>query len=261
LKMAYFAWSLGASARGLLLGLALLSVVSAMHESFNFALKPAARACFYEDFEENTPVKLVDVFVESGGSLDVVLTVHGPLSLGQVRSETYEDPIYEDKVSAVREIGSETSTFTAELKPDKAGAFAICIDNRSAHFLSKFVQLDVRTAKRVDPVAVHLGGETNSGALETDIGNGAEHREEEAVTRVREMLERVRKGIKRIQVQQQVDRHRLQLHSATSALDNNKVVTGSVVETAFFIAAALFQIFFVRRWFQNRNSGKAGVSV
>ena len=245
----------------LLISLSVLSVVSAMHESFNFALPPAARSCFYEDFDANTPMKLVDVFVESGGSLDVVLSVHGPLTLNQVRSERYEDPFYQEKVDAVKEIGSETSTFTAELKPDKVGTFAICVDNRSAHFLSKFVQLDVRNAKRVDPVALHLGGETDKTSMDADTGNSAEHRDEEAVTRVREALERVRKGVKRIQVQQQVDRHRLQLHSATNALDNNKVVTGSVVETAFFVAAALFQIFFVRRWFQNRSVAKTGVSV
>ena len=81
------------------------------------------------------------------------------------------------------------------------------------------------------------------------------------MTLIRESLERLRKGIKRIQVRQQVDKHRLQLHSATNIMANNKVVTGSVVETAFFVAAALFQIFFVRRWFAGRNNAKAGISV
>jgi hypothetical protein len=54
-------------------------------------------------------------------------------------------------------------------------------------------------------------------------------------------------------VMQQRDRHRLSLHSETSVIDHNKVVSGSIVETAVFIAAALFQICFVRRWFISRN--------
>ena len=242
--------------------LAHVLLVSAMHESYNFALPPAARSCFYEDFEEATPVKLIDIFVESGGSLDVILTVHGPLTLEQVRLENYEEYIFHDKVDALKAIGSETSTYTAELKPSDSGTYAICVDNRSAHFLTKNIQLDVRTNKRPEPVAVHIGGEaTNSLTMSSSDENIAEA----AVIRIRESMERVRKGIKKIQVQQQVDRHRLQLHQATNVLDNNKVVTGSVVETTFFIAAAFFQIFFVRRWFANRNGAqtntKANISV
>lgn len=224
----------------------LWAFAGAMHESYNFPVLPASRSCFYEDFEESTPVKLIDVFVESGGSLDIYLTVHGPLSLENIREETFEEYIYKEKVDATSAIGTDTSTFTKEIKPEETGTYAICLDNRVAHFITKYVQLDVRNAKRPEPVAVHIGGENES----TDqIANGEEHKAEEAITRIRESMERVRKGLKRVQVQQQVDRHRLQLHSATNVLDNNKVVTGSVVETGFFIAAALFQILFVRRWF------------
>jgi hypothetical protein len=125
------------------------------------------------------------------------------------------------------------------------------LDNRNAHFLTKHVQLDVRSAKPPAPVALHIGGEPK--AEETS----KEDNQEAAVTRVKEALERIRKGIKRVQVQQQVDRHRLQLHGATRVMENNRVVTGSIVETIFFVAAALFQIFFVRRWFASRNSGKS----
>lgn len=222
-----------------------------MHESYNFALAPAKRICFYEDFDDNTPLKIMEVFVESGGSLDVLLTVHGPLTLAQVRSEDFEDSLYEEKVDSVKESDSDTSTFTADLKPSTPGTYGICLDNRNAHFLTKHVQLDVRSAKPPAPVALHIGGEPK--AEETS----KEDNQEAAVTRVKEALERIRKGIKRVQVQQQVDRHRLQLHGATRVMENNRVVTGSIVETIFFVAAALFQIFFVRRWFASRNSGKS----
>ena len=226
------------------------SFCNALHDSYNFALPAMERRCFYEDFDKSTPVKLLEVFVMSGGSLNVLLTVHGPLSLDEVRAEDFESPIYEEKVDVEKESTSESSTYSTELKPESPGTYGICLDNRSAHFLTKYVQFDVRNLKRPDPIAIHLGGEQAS---------SNEDKEEEAVVRVKETLERIRKGLKIIQVQQQVDRHRLQLHSATNILDNNRVITTSIVETAFFIAAALFQIFFVRRWFAKRNGDKGGV--
>lgn len=228
----------------------------AMHESYNFALPPTQRWCFYEDFDDNTPLKLIEVFVESGGSLDVLLSVHGPLSLQQVRKETFEAPIYVERVDSVKSSNSESSTFTADLKPSEAGTYGVCLDNRNAHFLTKHVQLDVRAAKRPEPVALHIGGERET---TTNAKNKEEDKAEHAVIRVKESIERVRKGLKLIQVQQQIDRHRLQLHGATRIMENNRVVTNSIVETIFFIAAALFQIFFVRRWFATRNTLKESV--
>jgi len=220
--------------------------VLAVHDSFNFELHPMTRECFFEDFDKNTPVKMVEAFVQSGGNLDVLLTIHGPLDLADVRSGAFEDPILSQKVDALMESESETQTFTTSFKPEEAGTYAMCLDNRMARFLSKTVQLDVRTAKRAEPIALKLGGE-QKGTTETTA-------EEEGVVRAKETLARIHKGLKKIQVQQQRDRHRLKLHSETNVMTHNRVVSGSIVETAFFIAAALFQIFFVRRWFDGRKS-------
>lgn len=145
------------------------------------------------------------------------------------------------------ETESETQTFTTQFKPEEAGTYALCLDNRRARFLSKVVQLDVRTAKRPEPIALKLDGERTTSE------------EEEGVLRAKETLARIKKGLKKIQVQQQRDRHRLKLHSETNVMSHNRVVSGSIVETAFFIAAALFQIFFVRQWFSAKISGKSRV--
>lgn len=63
-----------------------LCTVIGVHDSFNFELLPMKRECFFEDFNLNTPVKTVEAFVQSGGNLDVVLTIHGPLDLADIRS-------------------------------------------------------------------------------------------------------------------------------------------------------------------------------
>lgn len=219
-----------------------------LHEVPAFRLEPKTRECFFEEFTKTTPVQLIEVFVIEGGSLDVLLTVHGPLKLEEARREEFENPMFADMVTADKMSESETSTYTVELKPYENGLYAVCLDNRKATFLSRKVQIDIREAKRPEPIALHLGGEISGGNME--------NQEERAVGAVMESLERIRKGIKGIQIQQQVDRHRLQLHSMTNTLTNNRVFISSVVETAFFIAAALFQVFYMRRWFSSRMTGQ-----
>jgi hypothetical protein len=66
--------------------------------------------------------------------------------------------------------------------------------------------------------------------------------EEEGISRAKESLNRIRKGIMKLMFQQQRDRHRLSLHSETNVRSHNDVVTSSIVETAVFIAAAVFQV-------------------
>jgi hypothetical protein len=69
------------------------------------------------------------------------------------------------------------------------------------------------------------------------------------MAKAKETMSRIRRGISRIQLQQQHDRHRLILHSEMNKRSHSHVLQGSIIETACFIGAALFQIFFVRRWF------------
>ena len=52
----------------------------------NFILKPMERECFYEDFDGNSPVRTIDAFVQAGGNVAVLLTIHGPLELSEIRS-------------------------------------------------------------------------------------------------------------------------------------------------------------------------------
>lgn len=65
-------------------------------------------------------------------------------------------------------------------------------------------------------------------------------------------MSRIRKGLTKIQLQQQRDRHRLSLHSEMNKKSHSHVLQGSLIETACFIGASVFQVFFVRRWFASR---------
>lgn len=77
---------------------------------------------------------------------------------------------------------------------------------------------------------------------------------DEALIKVQETLSNIRKGVNKILLQQQRDRYRLSLHSETNKISHRHVVFDSMVETAVFIVVALFQVFFVQRWFVSRQN-------
>ena len=127
-------------------------------------------------------------------------------------------------------------------------------------YLFYLSQLDVRLAPRPEPSVVKKKkkistekGNSEEEEEEEEEGGSIEEKDEAELVRVKESMSRIRKGLVKIQLQQQRDRHRLALHSQTNRVSHKHVVIGSVVETAFFIAAAIFQICFVRRWFTSKT--------
>ena len=96
------------------------------------------------------------------------------------------------------------------------------------------LQLDVRPIESL---------ENKIGAIvESDLKNA-----EVDETKLKESLSSlnaIHSGLTRIQLQQQRDRHRLSLHSETNHSNYTSVFAGSILETAVFIAAAIFQVRF-----------------
>lgn len=186
--------------------------------------------------------------MQSGGDLDIHLSIHGPLELDDVRLEFFEKLIVKEVIDMSRETLSETQTFVTDFKPKLPGTYGICLDNRYDKKHSKLVHLDVRQVEKPEPEVVRLNMKTKDTAKdnkETDP----------ALRNVRESLTRLKKGVLQILKQQQRDRHRLSLHSETNKLSHDEVVWDSIVETIAFIATACFQVFFVRRWFVNKMGG------
>ena len=62
-----------------------IGFISSVHDSLNFILPPRVRECFFEDFDKNSPTRTIEAFVQSGGNLDIILSVHGPLDLDEIR--------------------------------------------------------------------------------------------------------------------------------------------------------------------------------
>ncbi|KAJ1440545.1 emp24/gp25L/p24 family/GOLD-domain-containing protein [Ochromonadaceae sp. CCMP2298] len=213
-----------------------------MHESFNFVLAPMRRQCFFETLTMKSPAHRVEAFVLSGGNRDVLLTFHGPLIESDILKEFFEDPIFHETIDSHKEMDSETLTYTTNFQPEKPGTYAICLDNRNSRFMSKVVQLDVSPVSPLVAVAVEEKEEVKDTDAKAEVD----------ASKLRESLSAlnaIHKGLTKIQMQQQRDRHRLDLHSEANNHNYSSVFTGSIFETCCFIVVSIFQIYFVRRWF------------
>lgn len=189
--------------------------------------------------------------MQSGGDLDIHLSIHGPLELDDVRLELFEKLIVKEVIDMSRETLSESQTFVTDFKPKLPGTYGICLDNRYDKKHSKLVHLDVRQVEKPEPEVIRLNVKTGSAKDNKDGKEGGDP----ALQNVQESLTRLKKGVLSILKQQQRDRHRLSLHSETNKLSHDEVVWDSIVETIAFIATACFQVFFVRRWFVNKIGG------
>jgi hypothetical protein len=225
--------------------LVLPAYISAVHDNLNLILDPKTRECFFEDIEKGGFARLIEVFVEAGGNLDIQLEIFGPIAtIQQLKSGEFGKPLISERINPARETQTETLTYSQTFSPTVAGTYAICLDNTAARFIPKNVQIDIRPAPRPEPIAVKSG--------KRDMN------ENEEMERIKESISRIQKGLINVQLQQQRDRHRLGLHSKTNEGSHNHVIISSIVETAVYIAASLFQLFFVRRWFASRMRAQAG---
>jgi hypothetical protein len=110
---------------------------------------------------------------------------------------------------------------------------------------------------RKGPKEIHyeLGapqGGAEKGAVTTTSTGSAGGNDE--VIKALDSITRIRKGLVAIQIQQLRDRRRLNLYNETNKSNRNEMLIGALAETAVFVLAAIFQIYFVRRWFAKREN-------
>jgi hypothetical protein len=66
----------------------------------------------------------------------------------------------------------------------------------------------------------------------------------------RAKLKTLRRLLADIQNRQQLERHRLVLHSATNEHSHSRMVLSSLLETLMFVLVSGFQVYTIRRWFK-----------
>jgi polyhydroxyalkanoate synthesis regulator phasin len=235
----------------------------------------------------------VELFVESGGTLEVHLTVDGPLTKGwgEVPEETSKTETMLDEIVSNGHMSEENGvedfedsflyTFnTPDSATENGDVYRACVCNDQNHLVAKSVQFDfrARSAKRGKKGGMSEGGgrkseggsSSRTGAAGDKsaqpiklVSNPAqltpeeqkkESERQEEVANLEASIKRLKAGLRRVQAQQQQERHRQAVHAAVNEDSNNRMVVGSLIETVVFIGTAIFQILFVRQWFEGRGA-------
>lgn len=245
--------------RGLVLVAAGLGAASAATMPLAVSLPPRSKRCVHEDFPAKSD-GTVELFVESGGRLEVHLTVEGPMgstdSQGVPQPGTETGTILDEVVTNGHGQEEEfDDSYLFSFKSD-GGVYRACVANDMNHVVTKVVQIDIRSSF-ASPTPV---GEPikllSSGAREdlSEEEKKAKKRQDADVATLQESIRRIKGGLKTIERQQKQDRHRQAVHTAVNEDNNNHMVIGSLIETVVFIGAAAFQIIFVRNWFENKQA-------
>jgi len=243
--------------RGLLLLASGLAAASAATMPLAVSLPPRSKRCVHEDLPAKSE-GTVELFVESGGRLEVHLTVEGPMRdldpQGVPHADSETEVILDEVVTNGHEEEFDDS-YVFSFK-SRGGVYRACVANDMNHVVTKVVQLDIRSSLAAPPragKAIKLLSEGGNEGLSDEEKKKKKQKDEE-VANLQDSIRRIKAGLKTIERQQKQDRHRQAVHTAVNEDNNNHMVIGSLIETVVFIAAASFQIIFVRNWFENKQA-------
>jgi len=249
-----------------LLPLLLLLLPSPIH-GVSLDVPPRDKVCLYQYYEAGDTGK-AEVFVVNGGNLDIGVSVEGPFADdkdGAPTKTTQETKVFYEAVAA-----SSSAFLNQEHPPGvtvsadgleitwaaKPGAYALCLDNTMSQMQTKLVEFSFPA-----PVSKSEGEEDEfdlDAALAETNGNGTipdniKQSYKADLALLKHSAERIGRTLGDVQRKQQKERHRLALQTAANQNNHHKMVVSSLFETVVFIGVSLFQLFWVRRWFEGRG--------
>jgi hypothetical protein len=157
------------------------------------------------------------------------------------------------KIKQKKKIRDEGEPFQKTMKANVKGWYRMCVEANS----QVVVEMDFRKESE-------MGGLNEKGHVRTYEQKLMEEEEEvmEEDTAVEEgikdadfemaraKLKTLRRLLADIQNRQQLERHRLVLHSATNEHSHSRMVLSSLLETLMFVVVSGFQVYTIRRWFK-----------
>jgi hypothetical protein len=157
------------------------------------------------------------------------------------------------KIKQKKKIREEGEPFQKTMKAIVKGWYRMCVQANS----QVVVEIDFRKESE-------MGGLNDQGHVRTYEQMLVEEEEEvmEEDTAVEEgikdadfemaraKLKTLRRLLADIQNRQQLERHRLVLHSTTNKHSHSRMVLSSLLETLMFVVVSGFQVFTIRRWFK-----------
>lgn len=230
------------------------------------SLPPLGKRCIHEEVPSGSDA-VVELFVETGGKLEVHLTVEGPMTKawGNLPEASGKTKTLLDKVVTNGKEEDFDDVFLFSFKSeggDNGNVYQVCAANDMNHLMAKTVQLDIRTSRTAGAGAglkqqkiVHLVSNPDQ---MTEEERKKESARAEEVANLEASIKHLKAGLRKVQKQQQQERHRQAVHTAVNEDSNNRMVVGSVIETVVFVGTACFQLIFMKKWFDNKVGGKAG---
>eukprot|EP00619_Florenciella_sp_RCC1007_P018847 CAMPEP_0205933754 /NCGR_PEP_ID=MMETSP1325-20131115/34149_1 /ASSEMBLY_ACC=CAM_ASM_000708 /TAXON_ID=236786 /ORGANISM="Florenciella sp., Strain RCC1007" /LENGTH=148 /DNA_ID=CAMNT_0053303651 /DNA_START=30 /DNA_END=473 /DNA_ORIENTATION=- len=142
-------------------------------------LGPLATRCVHEYIPQNAD-GTVELFVESGGKLEVHMTIEGPMATGWDKiPEAGESTatLFDKVISNGREEDFDDS-FLFSFKSD-GGAYRVCVSNDMNRVANKVVQVDIRSSAKVtseSPIKVSSDPKKAEERLAKEESKGSEAR-------------------------------------------------------------------------------------
>ena len=254
---------------------AVLALLAVRHAAglLTLSLEPEEERCVYAELLAKPAV--LETLVERGASLDVHVTLTGPYAEGAAglpKPTNATATLFDSLVAPMLESADLSDAYRHEFEPEADAIYRACAHNAHAHFRPKVVQLSLRGADEgasapvetrdssIGDSAARIAEKARANAARGLKPNGVEYEHKAApnekdLDRVAKSVKNLKKLANQVVNQQARDRNRLEVHASLNDESHNNMVVGSLMETVVFIGVSLFQIFYVRRWFEGRERG------
>ncbi|KAJ1461813.1 emp24/gp25L/p24 family/GOLD-domain-containing protein [Pelagophyceae sp. CCMP2097] len=208
-----------------------------------FKVKNKEERCFYEVLEASARATF-ELFVLSGGDLNVKFTVDGPLYIGD-DGELDEEralTVYAGVIKSDDKLGFATPTQVTAIASVSA-LYRACVENAGSSFGGdKVVQLGVRQTRAVD---------TDDEVPAQQAAKGAADAADVAALSKR--VSDLRAALLSLRGKQSRERRRLAHHRALNDANHARMASSSALETVAYVVSSAFQLVFVRRWFEGKS--------
>ncbi|KAF2076749.1 hypothetical protein CYY_001938 [Polysphondylium violaceum] len=202
---------------GLVLFAIIASLVICTTDALTLQIEPKSQECFF-NFIEREKTTLILYQVTRGGLLDIDVRIFDP------RGNTIFSKLHFDTTMKGRQ------SFVAA----ESGAYKLCFNNEMSRFTAKVVSFSW----------------TVEDSNNNDIAKG------DSLTPMDQSIQKIERTLQSIIHEQKRLRYREQANRDTSESTNGRVVWWSIAEVVVLVVMGVAQIWYLRRWFDSRSSGR-----
>jgi hypothetical protein len=191
--------------------------------AFNFVVEPNKEECFYEQIDPGVTVGVM-FQVTFGGRNDIDVYIKGPddrLIYGR-RRETEGKYVFQTTLG---------------------GTYSFCFSNQMSTYTQKSVSLDI-----------DIGLAKEKQQQQKGVAGEQEVAKPEHLTPLETSVQQLHDALVTIQNEQKYLKMREIRHRYTTESTNQRVIVWNAFEALTLVAMSLFQIYYLRRFFEDRRS-------